>query len=70
MAGDLSFPWNILWSDEVHFYLNGTVNTQISSTWAKENPLMPTEIPLHSPKVNVSVDLRQHLSLSHSSLKK
>lgn len=53
MTVDLSWPWNILWSDEAHFYLNGTVNTQNCRIWAQENPRMHTEIPLHSPKVTV-----------------
>ncbi|GFV25785.1 uncharacterized protein TNCV_3867551 [Trichonephila clavipes] len=44
MTVDLSWPWNILRSDEAHFYLNGTVNTQNCHIWAKENPRIRTEI--------------------------
>ena len=53
MSDDLSFPCNILWSDEAHFYLKGTLNTQNYSIWAMENPWMRNKIPLHSPKVTV-----------------
>ncbi|GFR04582.1 uncharacterized protein TNCT_353201 [Trichonephila clavata] len=28
MTVDLSWPWNILWSDETRFYLNGKANMQ------------------------------------------
>ncbi|GFV95598.1 transposable element tc3 transposase [Trichonephila clavipes] len=41
----------ILWSDEAHFYLNGTVNTQNCRIWVKENPQIHTEIPQQSPNV-------------------
>ncbi|GFS67843.1 uncharacterized protein TNCV_2295081 [Trichonephila clavipes] len=44
MTVDLPWPWNILWSDEAHFYLNGTVNTPICRIWAKEIPRIHTEI--------------------------
>ena len=53
MAGDLSLPCNIFWSDEDHFYPNGTVNTQNFRIWAKENPRIHTEILLHSLNVTV-----------------
>ncbi|GFV37059.1 uncharacterized protein TNCV_2382061 [Trichonephila clavipes] len=44
---DASWPWKILWSDEAHFHLSGTVNTHT------ENPRTFQEISLHSPKVTV-----------------
>lgn len=44
---------NILWTDEAHFSLHGTVNTHNSRIWAKENPHAYTEEPLHSPRVTV-----------------
>ncbi|GFW44188.1 uncharacterized protein TNCV_3855491 [Trichonephila clavipes] len=47
VEGDASWPWKILWSDEAHFHLSGTVNTHT------ENPRTFQEIPLHSPKVTV-----------------
>lgn len=50
---DDSWPWNILWSDEAHFYLNGDVNNQNCRIWAMEYPRAFHTIPLHSPKVTV-----------------
>ncbi|GFX07036.1 uncharacterized protein TNCV_1556391 [Trichonephila clavipes] len=50
---DASWPWKILWSDEVHFHLSGTVNTHNCRIWDTENPRIFQEIPLHSPKVTV-----------------
>lgn len=53
MNVDNSWPWNILWSDEAHFYLNGQVNTHNCRIWAKENPNVVQEVPLHAAKVTV-----------------
>ncbi|GFX75124.1 transposable element tc3 transposase [Trichonephila clavipes] len=50
---DLPWPWNILWSDEGYFYLNGTVNTKNCRIRAKENSQSHTEILLQSQKVTV-----------------
>lgn len=50
---DEAWPWKILWSDEAHFYLNGTVNTQNSRIWASEQPHAVEEIPLHPQKLTV-----------------
>ncbi|GFU79430.1 uncharacterized protein TNCV_871991 [Trichonephila clavipes] len=50
---DASWPWKILWSDEVHFHLSGTVNIHNCRIWDTENPRTFQEIPLHSPKVTV-----------------
>ncbi|KFM77080.1 hypothetical protein X975_13612, partial [Stegodyphus mimosarum] len=50
---DYAFPWHILWGDECHFYLNGSVNTQNSRIWASEQPHTVHEIPLKCPKVTV-----------------
>ncbi|GFV32773.1 uncharacterized protein TNCV_3312541 [Trichonephila clavipes] len=50
---DASWPWKILWSDEAHFHLSGTVNTHNCRIWDTENPRTFKEIPLHSPKVTV-----------------
>ncbi|GBL92848.1 hypothetical protein AVEN_4549-1 [Araneus ventricosus] len=38
MEVDNSWPWNILWADEAHFHLQGSVNTQKCRIWARENP--------------------------------
>ncbi|GBN54343.1 hypothetical protein AVEN_211422-1 [Araneus ventricosus] len=35
---DVTWSWNILWSDEVHFCLNGHVNIHNCLIWAAENP--------------------------------
>ncbi|GFX88480.1 uncharacterized protein TNCV_2279481 [Trichonephila clavipes] len=50
---DASWPWKILWSDEAHFHLSGTVNTHNCRIWDTESPRAFQEIPLHSPKVTV-----------------
>ncbi|GBM10353.1 hypothetical protein AVEN_131085-1 [Araneus ventricosus] len=70
MADDLSWPWKILWSDEAHFYLNGTVNTQNCRIWAKENPRMHNGIPYILQSCLSGVDSRQHSSSGHFSLRK
>ncbi|GFT23043.1 uncharacterized protein TNCV_1858041 [Trichonephila clavipes] len=45
-----------MWSDEAHFYFNGTVNTQNCRIWAKKkNPQIYTEFLLQSPNVIVLV---------------
>ncbi|GBL73768.1 hypothetical protein AVEN_230745-1 [Araneus ventricosus] len=46
-------PWNILWTDEAHFYLQGSVNTQNCRIWARENPFQVQPLPLHYQKVTV-----------------
>lgn len=53
MEVDDAWPWKILWGDEAHFYLNGTVNTQNCRIWDDKSPHAVTAIPLHSPKVTV-----------------
>ncbi|GFU32491.1 uncharacterized protein TNCV_4890101 [Trichonephila clavipes] len=50
---EASWPWKILWSDEAHFHLSGTVNTHNCRIWDTENSRIFQEIPLHSPKVTV-----------------
>jgi hypothetical protein len=40
-------------SDEVHFHLSGAVNKQHFCYWAKNNPRIIHERPLHSPKLTV-----------------
>lgn len=50
---DASWPWQIMWSDEAHFHLSGTVNTHNCRIWDTTNPRTFQEIPLHSPKVTV-----------------
>ncbi|GFW39649.1 uncharacterized protein TNCV_3188201 [Trichonephila clavipes] len=50
---DLELPWNILWTDEVHFHLDGSVNTHNCRIWETDNPHSTLQVPLHSPKVTV-----------------
>ncbi|GBM35927.1 hypothetical protein AVEN_244991-1 [Araneus ventricosus] len=53
MVVDVTWPWNILWSDVVHFCLNGHVNTHNCRIWAAENPHAIQEQPLHHGRVTV-----------------
>lgn len=53
MTVDDEWPWQILWSDEAHFHLNGAVNTRNSRIWSDTNPHVHQQIPLHAPKVTV-----------------
>ncbi|GFV27615.1 transposable element tc3 transposase [Trichonephila clavipes] len=48
---DLEWPWNILWTDEAHFHLDGSVNTHNCRIWETDNPHSILRVPLHSPKV-------------------
>lgn len=46
--------WNeLIMTDEAHFKLNGSVNTQNLRYWGTENPHVIHEEPLHSPYVTV-----------------
>lgn len=53
MAVDAAWPWNILWTDEAHFYLNGKVNTHNCRIWATENPRAIDQVSLHPAKITV-----------------
>lgn len=53
MQVDATWPWQILWSDEAHFHLNGGINTRNCRIWAANNPHAYMQEPLHSPKVTV-----------------
>ncbi|GFU03451.1 uncharacterized protein TNCV_797501 [Trichonephila clavipes] len=46
---------NLLWTDEAHFTLRGSVNTPNCRIWATENPRTVVETPLHDEKVTVWV---------------
>ncbi|GFX63234.1 transposable element tc3 transposase [Trichonephila clavipes] len=50
---DPEWPWNILWTDEAHFHLDGSVNTHNCRIWETDNPHCTLRVPLHSPKVTV-----------------
>ena len=53
MEVDAAWPWNILWTDEAHFHLNGQVNTHNCHILESENPRAIHQVPLHPPKVTV-----------------
>ncbi|GFW41070.1 transposable element tc3 transposase [Trichonephila clavipes] len=50
---DPEWPWNIRWTDEAHFYLDGSVNTHNCRIWESDNPHSTLQVPLHSPKVTM-----------------
>ncbi|GFX60897.1 transposable element Tc3 transposase [Trichonephila clavipes] len=47
------FYKRILFSDEVHFWLNGYVNKQNCHIWSEANPQVYVETPLHPEKLTV-----------------
>ncbi|GFU56364.1 hypothetical protein TNCV_3854391 [Trichonephila clavipes] len=47
------FHKRILFSDEVHFWLNGYVNKQKFRIWSEANPQVYVETPLHPEKLTV-----------------
>ncbi|GBM06912.1 hypothetical protein AVEN_147850-1 [Araneus ventricosus] len=53
MEMDNACPWNILWTCEAHFHLQGSVNTQNCRIWARENPFQMQPLPLHSQTVTM-----------------
>ncbi|GFT01160.1 uncharacterized protein TNCV_3373011 [Trichonephila clavipes] len=55
MAEDDDWLSNLLWTNEAHFTLRGSVNTHTCRIWATENPRTVVETPLHDEKVTVWV---------------
>ncbi|GFV92937.1 uncharacterized protein TNCV_1693301 [Trichonephila clavipes] len=55
MAEDDDWLSNLLWTDEAHFTLRGSVNTHNCRIWATENPRTVLETPLHGEKITVWV---------------
>ncbi|GFT68309.1 putative DD41D transposase [Trichonephila clavipes] len=47
------FHKRILFSDEVHFWLNGYINKQNCRIWSESNPQVYVETPLHPEKLTV-----------------
>ncbi|GFU86030.1 retrovirus-related Pol polyprotein from transposon 297 [Trichonephila clavipes] len=47
------FHKRILFTDEVHFWLNGYVNKQNCRVWSEANPQVYVETPLHPEKLTV-----------------
>ncbi|GFW09684.1 DUF4817 domain-containing protein [Trichonephila clavipes] len=60
MAEDDDWLSNLLWTDEAHFTLRGSVNTHNCRIWATENPRTVVETPRKS---RYGLDL-PHLPLS------
>ncbi|GFU29184.1 DUF4817 domain-containing protein [Trichonephila clavipes] len=52
------FHKRILFSDEVHFWLNGYVNKQTCRIWSEANLQVYVETPLHPEKLTVCCTLR------------
>ncbi|GFU92256.1 putative DD41D transposase [Trichonephila clavipes] len=48
-----NFHKRILFSDDVHFWLNGYVNKQNCRIWSEANPQVYVETPLHPEKLTV-----------------
>ncbi|GFW28369.1 uncharacterized protein TNCV_4640341 [Trichonephila clavipes] len=55
MVEDDDWLSNLLWTDEAHFTLRGSVITHNCRIWATENPRTVVETPLHNEKVTVWV---------------
>ncbi|GFT34964.1 uncharacterized protein TNCV_786771 [Trichonephila clavipes] len=55
MAEDDDWLSNLLWTDEAHFTLRGSVNTHNCRIWATENRRTVVETPLHYENVTVWV---------------
>ena len=53
MQVDEASSWKILWSDEAHFYLNGTISTQNSRISTSEQPHAVQEIPFYPQRLTV-----------------
>ena len=53
MQSDATWSWQILWSDEAHFHLNGGINSCNCRIWAANTPHACVQEPLHSLKVTV-----------------
>ena len=51
MEVEQNWPYNILWTDEAHFYMRGTVNTHNCRIWSTEIPHQVQQMPLNSPHV-------------------
>lgn len=53
IAVDKAWPWNILWTDEAHFTLEGVVNTQNCRIWGTARPTVVHEESLHADYITV-----------------
>ena len=55
MDGDNEWPWSILWTDKVHFYLQNFDDTQNCRVWVTENPFTHVPVLLYSTKFNSAI---------------
>jgi hypothetical protein len=60
IATDPHFIHRILFSDEAHFSLHGSVNHQNFRYWSDSNPNWYREEPLHSPRLTVWAAMGHH----------
>ncbi|GBN48379.1 hypothetical protein AVEN_22513-1 [Araneus ventricosus] len=68
MEVDHAWTWDILWADESHFHLQGSVNTQNCRILARENPSKCNHCLFILKRSLCGAGLRQHLSLALSFL--
>ena len=50
---DGHWPWNILWTDEGHFYLNEDVSIHNCNIWAKQIHRVMYPVAWYSPRITV-----------------
>ena len=50
---DSKWLWNVIWANEVHLCLDGSVNTHNCQIWETEKPCSTLKVPLQSLKVTV-----------------
>ncbi|GBM63188.1 hypothetical protein AVEN_185563-1 [Araneus ventricosus] len=55
MVVDVTWPWNILWSEEAQFCLNGHVNTHNCRIWTLETLTLSRNNPLILTKLEYGV---------------
>ncbi|GFT87652.1 uncharacterized protein TNCV_772261 [Trichonephila clavipes] len=68
---DNDWPLRILWTDEAHFTLNGSINTKNCVHWGETNPHAVAPVPLFDAKVTVWCGITAtHLFWARSSLRK
>jgi len=60
MEKDPQYLKNLIFSDEAHFFLHGSVNTHNFRYWSQMNPLWFHEKPLHSPRITVWAGIGYH----------
>ena len=69
LAEDPLFYRKIVFSDEVHFWLNGYVNKQNCRFWSEDQPEELQKLPMHPEKVTVCAVYRLVATLDRTSSK-